>query len=286
MVFMSYITLLGDSIIDNKIYVQKEEFSVLEHLENITEYEFTQIAYDGHTTHDVLNSQLLSPSIDTSSHIVLSIGGNDLLSELPFLYENQQISVLEMKYLNNLLGNKSIADYKKWPFFRGDLLQSSGPEYQEEKYEVWRLNKKISELELEIDKSKKYAKQILEEKSKTTYNQIFQNAQNNIFKPLEQRFETIIQRLSSHRANLLLCTVYEGDLRRTDEFRDVLDSSKIMVSSFNDTVYKTASKYNADVLELRHIFTSPKDYANPIEPSHIGGEKLAQAITDWIQKTS
>ena len=144
----------------------------------------------------------------------------------------------------------------------------------------------ISELELEIDKSKKYAKKILEEKSETTYNQIFQNAQNNIFKPLEQRFETIIQRLSSHRANLLLCTVYEGDLGRTDEFRDVLDSSKIMVSSFNDTVYKTASMYNADVLELRHIFTSPEDYANPIEPSHLGGEKLAQAITDWIQKTS
>ena len=59
-----------------------------------------------------------------------------------------------------------------------------------------------------------------------------------------------------------------------------------MVSSFNDTVYKTARMYNADVLELRHIFTTPEDYANPIEPSHIGGEKLAQAITDWIQKTS
>ena len=282
---MSYITLLGDSIIDNKTYVQQEEFSVLEHLENITEYEFTQTAYDGHTTHDVLNSQLLSPSICTSSHLVLSVGGNDLLSELPFLYENQQISVLEMKYLNNLLGYKSIADYKG-PFYRGNLMQRSGAEYKEEKYEVWRLNKKISELELEIDKSKKYAKQILEEKSKTTHNQIFQNAQNNIFKPLEQRFETIIEKLSSHRANLLLCTVYEGDLGRTDEFRDVLDSSKIMVSSFNDTVYKTASKYNADVLELRHIFTSPEDYANPIEPSHIGGKKLAQAITDWIQKTS
>ena len=138
---MSYITLLGDSIIDNKTYVQQEEFSVLEHLENITEYEFTQIAYDGHTTHDVLNSQLLSPSIDTSSHIVLSVGGNDLLSELPFLFKNQQISVLEMKYLNNLLGNKSIADYKG-PFTWVNLPQSSGAEYQEEKYEVWRLNKK------------------------------------------------------------------------------------------------------------------------------------------------
>jgi len=207
---MSYITLLGDSIIDNKTYVQKGELSVLEHLENISEYEYTQLAFDGDTTLNVLNGQLLSPSIATSSHLVLSIGGNDLLQNLTFLYE--------------------------------------GP----------------------VDK----------------INDAVAGVQQYIFKPLEQRFETIIEKLSSHRANLLLCTVYEGDLGRTDEFRDVLDSSKIMVSSFNDTVYKTASKYNADVLELRHIFTSPEDYANPIEPSHVGGEKLAQAITDWIQKTS
>ena len=207
---MSYITLLGDSIIDNKTYVQKGELSVLEHLENISEYEYTQLAFDGDTTLNVLNGQLLSPAIESSSHLVLSIGGNDLLQNLSFLYE--------------------------------------GP----------------------VDK----------------INDAVAGVQQYIFKPLEQRFETIIQRLSSHRANLLLCTVYEGDLGRTDEFRDVLDSSKIMVSSFNDTVYKTASMYNADVLELRHIFTTPEDYANPIEPSHIGGEKLAQAITDWIQKTS
>ena len=210
MVCMSYITLLGDSIIDNKTYVQKGELSVLEHLENISEYEYTQLAFDGDTTLNVLNGQLLSPGIATSSHLVLSIGGNDLLQNLSFLYE--------------------------------------GP----------------------VDK----------------INDAVAGVQQYIFKPLEQRFETIIEKLSSHRANLLLCTVYEGDLGRTDEFRDVLDSSKIMVSSFNDIVYKTARKYNADVLELRHIFTSPDDYANPIEPSHIGGEKLAQAITDWIQKTS
>ena len=108
---------------------------------------------------------------------------------------------------------------------------------------------------------------------------------NNIFKQLEQRYEAIIKELSFYRANLLLLTVYEGDLGRTDEFRGVLDSSKIMASALNDIVYKTAKKYGADVLELRHIFTSSEDYANPIEPSHIGGEKLAKAITEWVDAT-
>ena len=206
---MTSITLLGDSIIDNKTYVQQQEYSVLEHLQNISKNEFLQIAYDGDTTVNVLERQLQSQEVAKSSHLVLSIGGNDLLQNILFLHEGP---------IENI--NKALSDVHK-----------------------------------------------------------------QILKPLEQRFETIVEKLSSHRANLLLCTVYEGDLGRTDEFRDVLDSSKIMVSSFNDTVYKTASKYNADVLELRHIFTSPEDYANPIEPSHVGGERLAQAIMDWIQKT-
>ena len=196
MEIMTSITLLGDSIIDNKTYVQQQEYSVLEHLQNISKYEFLQLAYDGDTTVNVLERQLQSQEVAKSSHLLLSIGGNDSLQNILFLHEGP---------IENI--NKALSDVHK-----------------------------------------------------------------QILKPLEQRFETIVEKLSSHRANLLLCTVYEGDLGRTDEFRDVLDSSKIMVSSFNDTVYKTASKYNADVLELRHIFTSPEDYANPIEPSHVGGE--------------
>ena len=206
---MTFTTLLGDSIIDNKSYVQHGEFSVLEHLEHQSDLEFQQLAYDGHTTENVLSGQILSPTVQTSSHLVLSIGGNDLLYNIPFLYEGP---------IENI--NGAIAGVQQY-----------------------------------------------------------------ILNPLQQRYETIVERLSSHRANLLLCTVYEGDLGRSDEYRDVLDSSKTMVSSFNDIVYKTAGKFDADVLELRHIFTSPEDYANPIEPSHIGGEKLAQEIIHWINAT-
>ena len=204
---MNRVVLFGDSIIDNKTYVSHGEFSVLEHLENISNYEYIQVAYDGHTTFDVQNKQLHLSTIVKPSHIVLSVGGNDLLQNLSYL--------------------------------------SNGP--------------------------------------MSNVNEAITGIQQHIFEPLEQRFETIIEELSSQRANLLICTVYEGDLGRTDEFKDVLDSSKIMVSSFNDIVYKTAKKYNADVLELREIFISSDDYANPIEPSHIGGEKLAKSIVEWIK---
>jgi hypothetical protein len=68
----------------------------------------------------------------------------------------------------------------------------------------------------------------------------------------------------------------------SDEFSDVNNSSKTMVSIFNDIVYRTANKCGAEVLELRDIFVIPEDYANPIEPSHIGGGKLAKAIQKWV----
>ena len=52
--------LLGDSIIDNKIYVLDGEFSVLEHIQSKTEIPVTQLALDGATTDDVLDNQLRS----------------------------------------------------------------------------------------------------------------------------------------------------------------------------------------------------------------------------------
>ena len=203
------VLLYGDSIIDNKYYVCEGEKSVLEHLQTISTDEFIQIALDGDTTTDVLDNQLQVSTIKDGSNIVLSIGGNDLLQHLPFLYKSNFENI----------------------------------------------------------------------------NEGLESLQNEIFSPLAERFEAIVESLSSYRANLLLLTVYEGDLGRTDEYSGVLDSSKIMASAFNDIVYKTANKYGADVLELRHIFTSSEDYANPIEPSHIGGEKLAKAITEWVETT-
>ena len=81
---MSVVSLLGDSIIDNKVYVRNGELSVKEHLEEMSEAMFKQFAVDGHTTKDVLELQLNQlPNICT--HKVLSIGGNDLLEQVAFL---------------------------------------------------------------------------------------------------------------------------------------------------------------------------------------------------------
>ena len=92
---MAYVSLLGDSIIDNKVYVQPHELSVKEHLEEQSEYMFKQLAVDGHTTSDVLSFQLDKlPKLST--HKVLSIGGNDLLGQIYFLKNKEEFTVKEV----------------------------------------------------------------------------------------------------------------------------------------------------------------------------------------------
>ena len=227
------IILLGDSIIDNKSYILSNELDVTEHLEKLFSNDPNVVienhAVDGDTMHQLEKNHLDSNLLLGATHIVVSIGGNDLLYNISFLQTTSKLS--------KVMG-------------KGAMIGKWGAK--------------------ELNPSR---------------NKVFEETYFEIIEPFKKQYETIVANLSNHRANLLLCTVYEGDLVDSDEFSDVSNSSKTMVSIFNDIVYRVANKFNADVLELRDIFTSSDDYANPIEPSHIGGEKLAQSIVRWIWST-
>ena len=227
------IILLGDSIIDNKSYVLSNELDVTEHLEKLFSNDPNVVienhAVDGDTMLQLEKNHLDSNLLLGATHIVVSIGGNDLLYNISFLQTTSKLS--------KVMGKEAMIG--KWG-----------------------------------------AKEL-----NPSRNKVFEETYFEIIEPFKKQYETIVANLSNHRANLLLCTVYEGDLVDSDEFSDVSNSSKTMVSIFNDIVYRVANKFNADVLELRDIFTSSDDYANPIEPSHIGGEKLAQSIVRWIWST-
>ena len=227
------IILLGDSIIDNKSYILSNELDVTEHLEKLFSNDPNVVienhAVDGDTMLQLEKNHLDSNLLLGATHIVVSIGGNDLLYNISFLQSTSKLS--------KVMG-------------KGAMIGKWGAK--------------------ELNPSR---------------NKVFEETYFEIIEPFKKQYETIVANLSNHRANLLLCTVYEGDLVDSDEFSDVSNSSKTMVSIFNDIVYRVANKFNADVLELRDIFTSSDDYANPIEPSHIGGEKLAQSILRWIWST-
>jgi hypothetical protein len=81
---MPHVALLGDSIFDNSSYTRGEP-DVVSHLSSILPetWKATLCAVDGATTHD-LQGQLACVPRDTT-HVVVSIGGNDALQNSDLL---------------------------------------------------------------------------------------------------------------------------------------------------------------------------------------------------------
>lgn len=95
------------------------------------------------------------------------------------------------------------------------------------------------------------------------------------------RYESCLKAVAELGMPLLTCTIYEGNLGGSLQKR-----AKGAVAVFNDRIHRAAHRFRVPVLELRDLFTGPEDYANPIEPSTRGGEKLTRAIAEWLQVTA
>jgi len=54
------------------------------------------------------------------------------------------------------------------------------------------------------------------------------------------------------------------------------------LSVFNDRITRAAFARNLPVIDLRLICDQDEDYANPIEPSVRGGDKIAAAIAGLV----
>jgi hypothetical protein len=51
---------------------------------------------------------------------------------------------------------------------------------------------------------------------------------------------------------------------------------------FNDVILRVGIESGLAIIDLRFVCSSPADYANPIEPSSIGGAKIARAIVNLV----
>jgi lysophospholipase L1-like esterase len=53
---------------------------------------------------------------------------------------------------------------------------------------------------------------------------------------------------------------------------------------FNDCIVRAALVHRLPLLDLRFVCTEEEDYADPIEPSAQGGEKISRAIAEMLQR--
>lgn len=91
-------------------------------------------------------------------------------------------------------------------------------------------------------------------------------------------YRSAVQRCLQAKLPLGICTVYNGCF--PDKMYQRIAS--VALSIFNDAILRMAIEESLPVIDLRLICTEPADYANPIEPSSIGGEKIAKVIVALV----
>ncbi len=90
----------------------------------------------------------------------------------------------------------------------------------------------------------------------------------------EHHYRAVVQACLRPGLPLIACTIYNGNF--PDPAYQRLVTTALAV--FNDAIVRVAIAHRLLVIDLRAICAGPEDYANAIEPSSVGGAKIARAI--------
>lgn len=94
----------------------------------------------------------------------------------------------------------------------------------------------------------------------------------------QKRYREMLDRAVSLRLPTTICTIY--DARFADaELRKIANTA---LAVLNDVITREAGIRGLPLLDLRTLFADDADFANAIEPSARGGEKLARAILEVV----
>jgi len=211
---MKHIILAGDSVFDNRSYVEEGEPDVRDQLADLLDDgdKATLIAEDGGINED-LSKQLDNIPKD-ATHLFISTGGNDALMHIDSFSES--VSTI------------------------GEALDS--------------LNERVQEFE------KEYIK-MLNNVSKYSLKTILCTIYNPCFEHIE--LDRIIYMLPTN-----------------PNLEKLQKRAMIALSIFNNIIFLEAFNFGLPVMDLRLIFSDKEDYANPIEPSVVGGMKMANIIKE------
>ncbi|WP_243368293.1 SGNH/GDSL hydrolase family protein [Microvirga solisilvae] len=91
-------------------------------------------------------------------------------------------------------------------------------------------------------------------------------------------YRKMLDLVTGYRLPTALCTIYDTSFPNADEQRQVVAA----LSIFNDVITREAFSRKLGLIDLRLICNEPDDYANPIEPSAKGGDKIAAAIVQAV----
>lgn len=90
----------------------------------------------------------------------------------------------------------------------------------------------------------------------------------------QQQYHGMLQGVLSYRLPTAICTIYYP--RFPDPMLQRIAVAALTI--FNDVIIREAFMAGIPILDLRLICNEDSDYANEIEPSVMGGEKISDAI--------
>jgi lysophospholipase L1-like esterase len=95
----------------------------------------------------------------------------------------------------------------------------------------------------------------------------------------ERRYSDMLAGVLAYGLPAAICTIYYP--RFPDASLQRIAVTALTV--FNDCIIRMAFAHGIPLLDLRFVCTEEGDYANPIEPSAQGGEKIADTILRMIE---
>ncbi|MFC4171499.1 SGNH/GDSL hydrolase family protein [Microvirga sp. GCM10011540] len=95
-------------------------------------------------------------------------------------------------------------------------------------------------------------------------------------------YRDMVDKVAERRLPVALCTIYDARFPDPQEQRLVVTG----LALFNDCIMREAFGRRLPLIDLRLLCNEPDDYANPIEPSARGGDKIASAIAQVVAGNS
>ncbi len=95
----------------------------------------------------------------------------------------------------------------------------------------------------------------------------------------ERRYVDMLRKVRARKAHTVVCTIYNANFG--DAHLQQIAATALCV--FNDAIIRSAWAASLPIVDLRTVCDEPEDYANEIEPSGRGGEKIARAVLRTLE---
>jgi hypothetical protein len=105
-------------------------------------------------------------------------------------------------------------------------------------------------------------------------------ALQDVSRKFEEKYRRAVDACTQLRLPLTICTIYNGCFPDPEYQRQI--STALMV--FNDVILRVGIEFGLTMIDLRLVCSSAEDYANSIEPSSIGGAKIAESIVGLVSE--